>query len=240
MLVPPRKLVLFDIDGTLLRASGSGKAATERAMREVFGTVGGLADYRFAGKTDWHTLLHLLTPEGFTEAQVEAALIDYDLALARHMTDIMQDYHIHALPGTHELVNVLRARSDVVIGILTGNMPQMAAIKLRAAGFYPEDFAVAVYGSEAPVRRQLVPLAIDRAEQYGDTQFAPPDVIIVGDTPDDVDCAHSIGAKAIAVATGTPSRAELEQHPPVTVLDNLADTQTVLALIQNDAHQKLR
>jgi phosphoglycolate phosphatase-like HAD superfamily hydrolase len=236
----PRKLVLFDIDGTLLRASGSGKAATERAMREVFGTVGRLAEYRFSGKTDWFTLLHLLTPEGFTEAEVEAALVDYDLALARHMTDIMKDYHIHALPGTHELVRALQAHPDVVIGILTGNMPQVAALKLRAAGFDPEDFAVAVYGSEAPVRRQLAPLAIDRAEQHCGLRFTPSDVIIIGDTPDDIDCAHSIGAKAIAVATGTQSRAELEQHPPVTVLDDLADTRAVLALILDDAHQNLR
>ncbi len=236
----PRKFVLFDIDGTLLRASGSGKAATERAMREVFGTVGRLAEYRFSGKTDWFTLLHLLTPEGFTEAEVEAALVDYDLALARHMSEVMKDYRIHALPGAHELVRALQARPDVVIGILTGNMPQMAAIKLRAAGFDPGDFAVAVYGSEAPMRRQLVPLAIDRAEQYCGLRFTPADVIIIGDTPDDIDCAHSIGAKAIAVATGMQSRAELEQHPPVTVLDDLADTRAVLALILDDAHQNLR
>ncbi len=235
-----RKLVLFDIDGTLLRAAGSGKAATERAMREIFGTIGGLADYRFSGKTDWFTLLHLLTPEGFTEAQIEAALLDYDLALARHMIEIMPEYHIHALPGAHELVSALRERSDVVIGILTGNMPQLAAIKLRAAGFDPSDFAVAVYGSEAPLRRQLVPLAVDRAEQYCGARLAASDTVIIGDTPDDIDCAHSIGAKAIAVATGMQSRAELEQHPPVTVLDNLVDTQAVLALVLHGAHQNLR
>src|SRR5256885_2249938 len=139
-MIEPEILVLFDIDGTLLRAAGSGRAATERAMQEVFGTVGKLADYRFSGKTDWHTLLTLL-------------------------------------------------------GIITGNMPQMADLKLRAAGFDPQTFALAVYGSEAPVRRQLVPLALERSEQRCGKHFDPSNTVFIGDTPDDIDCAHSIGAR---------------------------------------------
>lgn len=227
----PEILVLFDIDGTLLRAAGSGRAATDRAMREVFGTVGRLADYRFSGKTDWHTLLALLTPEGFAEAQIEAALPQYDAAMARHMGEVMAEYNIHALPGARELVKTLRERPDVLMGIMTGNMPQMAVLKLQAAGFDPQDFAIAVYGSEAPLRRKLVPLALARAERHCGRQFEPPNIVFIGDTPDDIDCAHSIGARAIAVMTGMASRAELEQHQPVTVLDDLSDQAGVLSLV---------
>jgi phosphoglycolate phosphatase len=229
--VLPETLVLFDIDGTLLHAGGSGRVATERAMQEVFGTVGKLDEYRFAGKTDWHTLLTLLAPEGLTEAQVEAALPQYDAAIARHMADIMADYQIDALPGTLDLVRTLRERPNVLLGIITGNMPQMADLKLRAAGFLPEDFSIAVYGSEAPIRRQLVPIALQRAEQRWGSQFEPLNVVFIGDTPDDIDCAHSIGARAVAVATGWIPRAELEQHQPVIVLDNLADQAQVLSII---------
>jgi phosphoglycolate phosphatase len=229
--VRPEILVLFDIDGTLLHAAGSGRVATERAMREVFGTIGKLADYSFSGKTDWHTLLTLLAPEGFTEAQIEAALPQYNDAIARHMADIMADYHIRALPGTLEIVHTLREHPNVLLGLITGNMPQMADLKLRAAGFAPDDFSIAVYGSEAPIRRQLVPLALQRAEQRWGRQFDPPDVVFIGDTPDDIDCAHSIGARAVAVTTGWVSRAELEAHQPVTVIDSLADQEKVLSII---------
>ncbi len=230
-MASPEILVLFDIDGTLVHAAGSGRAATERAMREVFGTTGGLAEYRFSGKTDWHTLLMLLGPEGFTEAEIEAALPQYDTAIGRHLAEIIPDYHIQALPGTLELVQTLRARSDVLLGIITGNMPRMAELKLRSAGFDPADFAIAVYGSEAPIRRKLVPLALERAERHCGRQFAPADTVLIGDTLDDIDCAHSIGARAIAVATGMVPRAELERHQPVTVLDSLVDQEQVLALI---------
>jgi phosphoglycolate phosphatase-like HAD superfamily hydrolase len=76
-----------------------------------------------------------------------------------------------------------------------------------------------------------VPLALERAERYCGQRFAPSDVVFIGDTPDDIDCAHSIGARALAVTTGVSSRAELEQHPPVVVVDSLADREMVLPLI---------
>jgi phosphoglycolate phosphatase len=227
----PQTLVLFDIDGTLLASSGSGRAATSRAMLEVFGTTGHLANYRFQGKTDWRILLDLLQPEGFNAAEIEAALPHYETVVARHMAEIVNDYHVYALPGTLELVDELSAHPGVLLGIVTGNLPRMAEIKLRLAGFALEKFPVAAYGSEAPIRRQLVPLALERAERHCGRHFAPPDVIFIGDTPDDIDCAHSIGARAIAVTTGVTARAELEQHPPVIVLDSLADRERVLPLI---------
>jgi phosphoglycolate phosphatase len=227
----PAKLILFDIDGTLLRASGSGRVATERSMREIFGTVGGLAEHKFSGKTDWHNLLTLLTPEGFTEMQIEAALPQYDIVMARHMTEIVGDYNIHALPGALELVESVRTRNDALIAILTGNMPQMAHIKLQRAGFAPENFAFGVYGSESPMRPALLPIALQRAEQACGVYFASQDVIVIGDTTDDIDCAHSLGAWVIAVTTGWQTRADLEAHPPVTVIDNLSDTQSILKLI---------
>lgn len=227
----PQFLVLLDIDGTLLLGKGSGRAATQLAMQEVFGTVGNLAEYRFAGKTDFYTLVDLLSPEGFTEAQIAEVLPHYSEVLTGHMRKIMHEYPIHALPGALELVNRLANRSDVLLGLITGNVLQMAEVKLRAVGIDPAVFKIAAYGTEARIRRELVPIVLARAEQDSGVQFDPQHVVFVGDTVDDIDCAHSIGARIIAVATGNISREELEQHPPVTVLDNLADVEHVLSLI---------
>jgi phosphoglycolate phosphatase-like HAD superfamily hydrolase len=224
-------LVLFDIDGTLLLGAGSGRAATERAMHEVFGTVGALAEYRFAGKTDWYTLVELLTPEGFTETHIEQTLPHYSEVLVRHMKDVISSYPVKALPGALDLVQALALRSDVILGILTGNVPQMADLKLRTVGFDPSVFSINVYGTEARIRRELAPIALARAELHTGQIFAPSDVVIIGDTLDDIDCAHSIGARVIAVTTGFTERATLEKDQPVTVLDNLADTEVVLSLI---------
>src|SRR5260221_3296529 len=226
-----QRLVLFDIDGTLLLGKGSGRAATERAMREVFGTIGALAEYRFAGKTDWYTLVEVLTAEGFSEEHIAGVLAHYSEVLVRHMHDVIDNYPVHALPGALELVNALAVRDDLMLGLLTGNVPQMADLKLRTTGFDPSAFSIAVYGTEARIRRELAPIALARAEDRSGTAFAASDVIIIGDTADDIDCAHSIAARVIAVTTGFVTRAELEQHPPVTVLDSLKNTEEVLALI---------
>ncbi len=234
-------LILFDIDGTLLLGRGSGRAATERAMREVFGTVGALADYQFSGKTDWYTLVQLLTPEGFTEEHIERTLPHYSEVLVRHMKDVVTNYPIAALPGALELVHALAARDDVLLGILTGNVPQMAEFKLRTVGFDPSVFTIGVYGTESRIRRELAPIALSRAEKHAGRTFASSDVVVIGDTLDDIDTAHSIGAHMIAVTTGFTDRASLEQDQPVTVLENLADTEGVLSLILGEeraAHER--
>jgi phosphoglycolate phosphatase len=227
----PETLVLFDIDGTLLRAGGSGRVASERAMIEVFGRTGKLAEYNFMGKTDFFTLVHLLTPEGLSEAEIEAALPHFSAAMGRHMAEIVGQYTVQALPGTLELIQALKAQPNALVGIITGNMRESAAIKLQAAGFSLEDFAVGVYGSEARIRRDLMPIILNRAEEHCGVKFVAPNVVVIGDTPDDIDCAHCIGARAIAVATGWVLRAELEKHAPVTVLNDLSDTAAVMSLL---------
>ncbi len=229
-------LVLFDIDGTLLRGAGSGRTALERAVREVYGTSGNIGAYKFGGKTDWQILHDLLDSEGFTEAQIREGLPQYAEAMARHMAAVIGDYEVHALPGALALIRTLRERQDVLVGLMTGNVSKAAAVKLRAAGFDPQDFKIAVYGSEARVRRDLVPIVLARAEKAYGVLFPPEQVVVVGDTPEDIDCAHSIGARVIAVTTGSKSRVELEEHPPVTVLDDLSDPTVVLPLILGEKH----
>lgn len=228
-------LVLLDIDGTLLRAGGSGRAAMKLAMLEVFGTAGDIANYQFAGKTDFYMLTELLRPEGLNEQHIADNLPRYGDALAYHMSQIAHNYQITPLPGTRELVDHLHEHQGVLLGLLTGNMPGMADYKLRAAGFDPSKFVVTAYGSESRLRHELAPLALARAEKYAGASFDPANVVVIGDTVDDIGCAHGVGARVIAVTTGNISRGELESHPPVTVLDDLSDTPSVLALIVDHA-----
>ena len=226
-----KHFVLLDIDGTLLRAGGSGRAAMQLAMIDVYGTAGDITAYKFAGKTDFFMLTELLKPAGFTERQIADTLPRYGEALIHHMRQISHNYTIAALPGARELVDLLVDHDDVLLGLLTGNMPGMADMKLRGAGFDPSVFSVAVYGSEARLRHDLAPIALARAEHSTGKRFHPSHTVIVGDTVDDIGCAHGIGARVIAVTTGNTPRAELEEHPPVIVLDDLSDTQSVMALI---------
>src|SRR5258708_10092232 len=114
-----QRLVLFDIDGTLLLGKGSGRAATERAMREVFGTVGALAEYRFAGKTDWYTLVELLTPEGFSEEHIAGILPHYSEVLVRHIHDVIDNYQVHVLHAALDLDNALAPLSDIMFVLST-------------------------------------------------------------------------------------------------------------------------
>jgi phosphoglycolate phosphatase-like HAD superfamily hydrolase len=228
---PFKKLVLFDIDGTLLHGGGSGRAATERAMLEVFGTVGALASYRFDGKTDRYTLIHLLGNEGYPREAVEARLPEYETVVARHLTEIIDQYPFRILAGGPELLRTVGDHPLLLSGLITGNLPQMAEIKLRRAGYDPQSFAVKVYGSEGFARRELAPIVLQRATAHSGVQFLDQDVVMLGDTPDDIDCARSIGARIITVATGPFTRAQLETHHPDAIFDDLSDVPAVLEAI---------
>jgi phosphoglycolate phosphatase-like HAD superfamily hydrolase len=175
----------------------------------------------------------LLGPVGFDSAQIAAAIQRYDEALGRHLTAIIGQYPVEACPGGPELVEALHVRPGVVLGILTGNVPSTASIKLRTVGYDLDRFAVGAYGSEAPVRAGLPPIALSRAEKHYGQPFAR--VVIIGDTPDDVSCARSIGARTIAVTSGYGKRAEIEAEGPDVLLPDLRDTALVLDAIFSGA-----
>ncbi|GAB4431442.1 MAG: HAD hydrolase-like protein [Anaerolineae bacterium] len=234
--MPKTHLVLFDVDGTLLHSGGCGRAATRLAMQDVFGTVGTLDTVSFAGKTDWQILLEALRSAGFTPDQVAARLERYHQAVARRLSEVITDFPVRACPGAPELVAALRTAPPVLLGLVTGNMAALVPIKLQAAGYDPADFAVAAYGSEGWDRAMLPPLALKRACDLNGADFAPQNVVIVGDTPGDIACAQSIGARTLAVATGPFSMAQLAQHGPSYVFATLEDTPAVLHAILNDGY----
>lgn len=224
-------LILFDIDGTLLHSGGCGRAATRLAIQDVFGTVGILDKISFAGKTDWQIVLESLQPTGITAEQVRTALDAYNQAVARHLSQIIDRFPVRACVGALELVAALSSNSQAVVGLVTGNMIGLVPIKLQAAGYDPDTFKIGAFGSEGWTRTMLPPLAVDRARTYTGQEFSPRRIVIVGDTPGDIICAESIGARTMAVATGPFDMDELRTYHPDHLFETLADTASVLDTI---------
>jgi phosphoglycolate phosphatase len=224
-------LVLFDIDGTLLHSGGCGRAATRLAIQEVFGTIGLLDKTNFAGKTDWQIVLESLASTGINVEQVQPRLQTYNEAVARHLSQIVDSFPVQACVGAAEVVRALRAHPETLLGLVTGNMPALVPIKLRAAGFDPDDFKIGAFGSEGWKRAMLPPLALERARIHAGRDFAPERIVIIGDTPGDIACARSIGARTVAVATGPFKVNELRAHHPDHLFESMADTEAVLAAI---------
>lgn len=221
-------LVLFDIDGTLLRSAGCGRAAMELALREVFGHAGDLDNGLFAGSTDWQVLTEVM---GLSVDEAGAKMPAVAAAMARHLTQIIGRFDVRACVGAHALVEALARESRGLVGLLTGNIREVAPLKLRAAGFDPAVFKVGAYGSEAPRRDMLPPLAVERAGALTGVRFEGERVVIIGDTPNDVACGRGVGARSIAVLTGHATREALMAANPDYLFDDLSDVEALMAAI---------
>lgn len=215
------KLVLFDIDGTLLISRGIGREAKRRAMLEHFGTTGDLDNHVFGGMTDWGILADLLAPAGLSAADVGAEMAAYQRIMARHMRDIRDDYHAEAMPHAIQLVARLRGRDDVLVGLVTGNTRMTAEIKLEMAGYDPEWFVIGAFGQESAARDDLTRLALERASAHCGRAMAGRDAIVIGDTAADIQAARAIDAVAVAVLTGYESRERLAACRPDYLLEDL-------------------
>jgi phosphoglycolate phosphatase-like HAD superfamily hydrolase len=214
-------LILFDIDGTLVITKGAGRESTRRAMLELVGDDCGALDHPFGGKTDWQILTELLAKQGIPAEVASQRVPTYAGAMERHLSAIIAAYPVVICAGARETVDWLRARGQPMIGVLTGNVQPTAPLKLRAGGFDPAWFAVGAYGSEAHSRDDLPPLAMARAEALLGHQLDPRRVMVIGDTPADVQCAKANGCVSVAVLTGFSNRAELSACKPDYLLDDL-------------------
>ena len=229
-----KKLVLFDIDGTILWTDGAGRRAIRQALIAESGTAGPIDQgYRLDGKTDPQIVRELLTAAGHAEAASEEHIfrvcrryVEFladELAVSRDRTRIF--------PGIEPLLAELERRGDAVIGLLTGNLVEGAALKLDAAGLDPARFRVGAYGSDAAERAALPLIAARRAELLMGRAPGGDEVVIIGDTPADMTCGRSIGARAIGVATGYYSCADLRAAGAFAAFENLAELSTVLDAI---------
>jgi phosphoglycolate phosphatase len=229
------KLVLFDIDGTLVLTGRAGLRAMNRACEEVLGHRDALDGIAFAGRTDWVILHDALRGIGRNlDEELFARLRD---AYARHLREEIElpGQGVKAvMPGIRPLLDALSARPDVFLALLTGNFEQGARIKLEYFNLW-HYFHCGAFGDDAADRNALVPFALERARRCGLDAVAPDSVFVVGDTPHDVSCARAGGVVPIGVATGSFSVADLRESGAEIVFADLGDTKAFLRVIDGEA-----
>jgi phosphoglycolate phosphatase len=218
---PASILVLFDIDGTLIRTGGAGVRGMDAAFERLHGRSGALHGVRVGGRTDRAILTEVFGKwdEVLNEADIPPLRDHYLEELSRELTT-GGGPGFGVLPGVMEALDLLESDPAFVVGLLTGNFERGAEIKLARFDLWHR-FAFGAFGDAHVSRRDLVPVARARAHDRG---LAPSHVVIIGDTPLDVDCAHAHGAYAVAVATGDYSVGELDE----TGADIVAPTLTAL------------
>lgn len=225
------KLVLFDIDGTILWSDGAGRRAMTAALTHVFGGAGP-TEYRYDGKTDPQIVRDLMRAAGHAEEAIDERMPPLiDRYLAGLETELAAGLHTHIFDGVRELLDALEARDDMVLGLLTGNLRAGAALKLHSAGIDMTRFRVGAFGSDHHHRPELPAIAQRRAREELGLEIPGSAVVVIGDTPADIECGRTIGARAVGVATGRYTVDELASHSPMAVFPTLADTAAVVQVI---------
>jgi phosphoglycolate phosphatase len=223
-----RRLVLFDIDGTLLSAGGAGARALRDALVEVYGQSGPVGTYNMGGRTDPQIVRELMTAAGMAMDQVQPRLDEVWERYLRNLRGEVERTAIHALPGVPALLErVERGGDPTVLGLLTGNVVEGARMKVDAAGLGFDRFRVGAYGSDHWERPELPAVATRRARELTGMEFAGKEIVIIGDTPFDIACGEHLGVRTIAVATGTHPAEELAACGPDYLFEDLSDTDAV-------------
>ncbi len=225
------RLLLFDIDGTLVLTGGAGKRSMDRAFEEVFGVREAFAEVSMAGRTDRWLVETALERHGVpvTPARLEAFRARY-LALLDAAIGEPGSGRRGVMPGVAELLAALRGRAGMQLALLTGNYADGARIKLEHFGLWAH-FAWGAFGDEHAERDALARAAVADASVRGIALADPSHAIVIGDTPFDIACARAAGARVVAVATGHHSLDELRAHAPDLALEDLRDVDTLLGFI---------
>jgi phosphoglycolate phosphatase len=225
------KVALFDIDGTLLSAHGAGRTSMEAALTAYFGTTGP-ASYRYDGKTDRQIVRDLMRAAGFDDAVIDARLPAVMAAYLEGLhAELQSPARVRVHAGIHAVLEALEQRDDVLLGLLTGNVVQGAAAKLRAAELGFERFRVGAFGSDDERRAALPAVAQQRAAQLLGRAVPGEALVIIGDTPHDLTCGAEVGARAIGVATGGYSLDDLAAYDAAALFQDLSDTARVVEAI---------
>ena len=225
------RLFLFDIDGTLITGHGVGRMALTRAMQETYGTAGAYERYDFRGMTDPRIVRDLLRGAGISEDLIRERLAAcFDLYVAYLEALIADGHRVDVMPGIAEVVRALACRQDALVGLLTGNIERGACAKLRRTGLL-HFFRIGAYGSDNADRRQLPAVARTRAEALVGRVLPFECILIIGDTPLDVDCARSCGAMAVAVATGQHAANELAASGPDLLFTDFSDVPAAVDML---------
>jgi phosphoglycolate phosphatase len=220
-----KRLLLFDIDGTLIHSGGAGVRALKSAFEERFGVADDLHGIEIAGMTDSGIVVSILKKNDIpaTNENVGAFLDSYvhflSLELPRRKGKL--------LPGVLDLLEKLKSRPHLVLGLLTGNVSRGARLKLEHYGVW-HFFEFGAFADDHQDRNRLGSFARARAKEKHGREFSPSQIDVIGDTPRDIACGKAIGARTIAVATGTWSREELAKYQPDFLIDDLSDVEGLI------------
>jgi phosphoglycolate phosphatase len=225
MTATQKRLLLFDIDGTLIHSGGAGVHALKSAFTERFGIVDDLHDIEIAGMTDSGIVVSILNKHKIpaTNENVSAFLDSYvhflSLELPRRVGKL--------LPGVLELLEKLKSRPHLVLALLTGNVSRGAQLKLEHYGVW-HFFEFGAFADDHHDRNRLGTVARARAKEKHGRQFSASEIDVIGDTPRDIACGKTFGARTIAVATGTWKRDQLAKYEPDFLIDDLSDVEGII------------
>ncbi len=204
------RLLLFDIDGTLLTCGPQVLPIFSSSLVAVFGTTGTLTGYDFGGKTDPQIVLDLMTAAGLSRDEVLRRLPRMRDAYVSRLEAELSPEGMRVMPGVREILDELMRREDQAVGLLTGNWERGGRAKLAALDL-DDYFPFGAFGDDGVARADLVPAALARAEQRFGRAFAPSETLIIGDTVYDVACAQAHGVPVLAVATGRTPESRLRE-----------------------------
>jgi phosphoglycolate phosphatase len=213
------RLILFDIDGTLIRTGGAGVKAFAKVFATEFNAIDGFERLKFAGRTDVSLLR-----EFFGFHQIPATPENFRRFFERYvfwLDDILSHTEGYVCPGVLQLINGLKALPQPpLLGLLTGNIRLGAEIKLRRYGLW-DTFEIGGFADDHEERAQIAAAACERGRHRLDENLRGEQIVVIGDTPFDIQCARAVGAKALAVATGGATLKELRAHQPDWLVDDL-------------------
>jgi len=224
------KLLLFDIDGTLLQTNGAGTRAANRAFEKIYGIKNAMNQIDAAGKTDPIILKEIFMNELNRDLFHEEAKELYKLYIP-FLEEETGKSETTVMPGIPELLENLSPRKDMVLGVATGNIEEGAWIKLRSAGL-DNHFKLGGFGSDSHSREHLILKALDRAKNHTAHPVEFEKIFVIGDTPYDINHGRAAGAITVGVATGSYSRAQLEEHNPDHIFDDLNNLEMVLRVFE--------
>ncbi len=224
------KILLFDIDGTLLKTDGAGTRAANRAFEKIYGIKGAMSKIDAAGKTDPIILKEIFQNEFQRDYAHEEAQ-----ELYKHYVPFLEEETstsvTEVMPGIPELLENLSRREDMLLGVATGNIEQGAWIKLKSGGL-DKHFHFGGYGSDSHIREHLILKAFERARSHIGYSIEIKKTFVIGDTPFDINHGRAAGAVTVAVATGGYSREQLQEHDPDHLFDHLGELETVLQVFE--------
>lgn len=227
------RILLWDIDGTLMRSERTGafKDYTIPMLERVFGTAGRLAEMTVSGMTDLQIVAEALRDEGFTHEHIRERADDLRLCYMQEMERVAAngEEFFHLLPGVREVLKTTDEHPRYHNALLTGNIEPAAHLKMRLVGLAEFFQLPGAFGDDSHDRRDLPALALERINRHLKLDLEPSQLIVIGDTPNDIACARHFGTRAVAVATGRMYQAEdLLAHQPDALLPDLSDVELVM------------